>query len=175
MKIRARALTEREEANLQKSEHWDQLRPMCPLAIIGRADHLYIGFLNVPTSSHRVWLGDGQFYDDPGTRTRAPEGKTIEILWSSEGAYRYATNAAQELGIRLFWYPDHDDDDPLYYCSLPDAEGFLRALEAADRGLKSWYESRSILSQWVGPIEPLREGYESRKIQESVRRAFAEG
>ncbi len=170
--IKARNIAGNEELLLEKSEFWGQLKEMRPLAIIGRADHPYIEFLNEPSELRKVWLGDGQYiYDGPPAK-RAPQGKTIEIEWSSSTAYVYATNIAQELGIRFFQESSYPYDKTPLYCGVSDSIRFLDAISAADRGLKDWYENRFFLIRWLGPMCPEWKSLESKVIQQSVRSAF---
>ncbi|MBU3588412.1 hypothetical protein ICN30_11255 [Polynucleobacter sp. 31A-FELB] len=139
------------------------------LALIGRADHLYVRCLNVDVKLRRVHLGHGQYIDD-ATWREATGGKKISVTWSIDSIYGYLFCEAAQLNINVCNDPRWPSSRDIFLFDKSYIDQFIEALIVTDNALCKRHESRSLLSRWFDANDPNHDSKEAAVIRETIRR-----
>lgn len=162
-----RPLSPEELAHLRKGK-CGEMFSSDSLALIGPVDHLYVKCLNVKVRSYRVHLGNGQHIDEATWRD-ATGGIKISVSWSVDSVYNYLFDQAKNLNIEFFDHPKSSINYQVFVFDKSYIDRFIKAISYVDNALRSWYESRPLLTRWFGAIEPEYGSKDAATIREALR------
>lgn len=168
--IWVRPLSDAEEEYLKKNDVWPQLAALRPLSIMGREDSYFLKHANVEVWSRRVDLGGGQYIYESSSGPTPTGGQKVPVVWSIDSSMNLVADAARASGIPFVTHPS---DYNVLYFQTRFSNAFLQAFRCADMELHNWYNRRSVLVRWFGPMQPDWDSEDSKAYRERVRKAFA--